>query len=102
MASAVNYPLVDLYTGELTDGVITPYSSQEFKMCALDVVNSVINLAYMDPEKAMELEFHTEYFIRNSKEVLERLNDKDSSRSISKDTREGSFTSVAGSIGDIA
>ena len=69
----MNYPLVNLNTEEMTDGVITPYSSEEFKMCALDVVNSVTNLAYIDPKKAKELEFHTEYFILNSRDIQENF-----------------------------
>ena len=51
--------------------MITPYQRPEFKKCALDVVNSVVNLAYIDPKKAKEeLEFTTEYFILNSREML--------------------------------
>ena len=34
-------------------------------------MNSVVNLAYLDPKKAKEeLEFTTEYFILNSREML--------------------------------
>lgn len=59
----------------MTDGVITPYSIEEFKMCALDLVNSAANLAYIDPKKAKELEFHTEYFIMNSREIQENFDE---------------------------
>lgn len=41
-------------------------------MCALDVVNSVANLAYMEPERARQIEFNTEYFIMHSKEVRQK------------------------------
>mmetsp|Transcript_25994 Transcript_25994/g.34800 ORF Transcript_25994/g.34800 Transcript_25994/m.34800 type:complete len:94 (+) Transcript_25994:2263-2544(+) len=72
----------------MTDGVISRYQSKEFKMCALDVVNSVVNLAYMDPEDAKQLAFTPDHFI---------LKRSGSAANLDKSDQEGA--SNGGSLG---
>lgn len=71
-----NYTLPGIVGERDTDGIIAQYKKPEFLMCARDVIYSAVNLAYFDPEKAMEIEFTTEYFILNSKKADERFEKK--------------------------
>ena len=51
-----------------TDFVISDFVEDEYKKCALDLVNSVIQLAFLEPEYAKELKFDIQYIKDNKQD----------------------------------
>ena len=51
-----------------TDFVISDFVEDEYKKCALDLVNSVTQLAFLEPEYAKELKFDIQYIKDNKQD----------------------------------
>ena len=62
LAEEFNYINPGIRGQNQEDFVISQYERPEQKMCSLDVVNSAAYLAFVEENKARDLEFSTEYF----------------------------------------